>query len=78
MSRFSGVIAMAGICLVPLLVSAQPRGFNYDESKVPSFELPRSLLTNGGELVDSARQWQCANRFGPILRNKTMVPEWTS
>jgi len=62
MSRFSGVIAMAGICLVPLLVSAQPRGFNYDESKVPSFELPRSLLTNGGELVDSARQWQRVRR----------------
>lgn len=38
--------------------SGQPEGFNYDESKVPSYELPDTLRLASGELVRDARQWE--------------------
>jgi hypothetical protein len=41
---------------------AQPQGFNYDESKVPTFTLPDPLvLTNGDKVVD-AKTWQETRR----------------
>lgn len=36
---------------------AQPSGFNYDESKVPRFELPDPLIANDGSRVATASQW---------------------
>lgn len=43
-------------------VKAQPSGFNYDESKVPSFSLPELLKTTAGEVVSSAEQWEKVRR----------------
>ncbi|HAT60079.1 MAG TPA: acetylxylan esterase, partial [Opitutae bacterium] len=42
--------------------NAQPAGFNYDESKVPEFELPDPLVSNTGYPVTSASQWQNSRR----------------
>jgi len=42
--------------------NAQPEGFNYDESKVPEFELPDPLVSNTGYPVTSASQWQNSRR----------------
>ena len=42
--------------------SAQPKGFNYDESRVPEFELPDPLVANNGYPVTSASQWQNSRR----------------
>ncbi len=38
-------------------VSAQPKGFNYDESKVPEFSLPDPLVDASGNAVDTAKAW---------------------
>ncbi len=37
---------------------AQPAGYNYDESKVPSFTLPDPLVAKDGSKVTSAKRWQ--------------------
>ena len=53
-------------CFVLLICSsrvvAQPAGYNYDESKVPSFELPDPLLGGDGEPVTTAEQWRQKRR----------------
>ncbi|MCA9177973.1 MAG: acetylxylan esterase, partial [Planctomycetales bacterium] len=36
---------------------AQPKGFNYDEAKVPKFDLPDPLQANDGSRVAKADQW---------------------
>lgn len=41
---------------------AQPKGFNYDESKVPDFELPDPLVMQDGTPVTTAEQWQTKRR----------------
>ncbi len=46
---------------VVLLVSptfAQPAGYNYDESKVPTFALPDPLVLANGDKVTDAKTWQ--------------------
>ena len=47
--------------LVTLLVAgrtyAQPKGYNYDEAKVPSYTLPDPLRFNNGEIVEEADDW---------------------
>lgn len=40
------------------IAEAQPRGFNYDESKVPQFELPSLLQFKDGRKVESKKDWQ--------------------
>lgn len=39
-------------------VQAQPRGFNYDEAKVPKYELPDPLTMENGEKVKDAATWR--------------------
>ncbi|MCA9147495.1 MAG: hypothetical protein KDB05_32190, partial [Planctomycetales bacterium] len=39
-------------------VFAQPQGFNYDESKVPTFTLPDPLVLTNGDIVVDAKTWQ--------------------
>lgn len=36
----------------------QPEGFNYDEAKVPAYELPEILRLADGGAVDKAAQWE--------------------
>ena len=38
-------------------VMAQEIAINYDENKIPAYELPDLLLMNNGEKVKNARQW---------------------
>ena len=42
--------------------TAQTAGFNYDEGKVPKFELPAVLTTNAGTTVTTAEQWTSERR----------------
>ncbi len=41
---------------------AQPRGFNYDESKVPEYTLPDPLVMQDGTKVTTAEQWRTKRR----------------
>ena len=41
---------------------AQPEGFNYDESKVPSYTLPDPLVALDGSAVDSTDSWRRRRR----------------
>ena len=45
-----------GLIFVPFLF-AQPKGYNYDEAKVPRYELPDSLTMQDGAPVKSAKDW---------------------
>ena len=37
--------------------NAQPKGFNYDESKVPEFKLPDPLVARDGSQITTQQQW---------------------
>jgi len=39
-------------------VQAQPRGFNYDEAKVPKYKLPDPLTLESGETVKDSATWR--------------------
>jgi len=41
---------------------AQPSGFNYDEDKVPDYQLPELLTSSNGTEITSAEQWQQLRR----------------
>ncbi len=41
---------------------AQPAGYNYDEAKVPKFELPNPLITEDGSKVADAKTWRDLRR----------------
>ena len=49
------------------VAAAPPKGFNYDESKVPAYTLPDPLVTAGGRKVTDAKTWRDKRR-GEILR----------
>lgn len=42
--------------------AAQPKGFNYDEARVPKFELPDPLVMNDGSAVKTAEGWSHKRR----------------
>jgi (4-O-methyl)-D-glucuronate---lignin esterase len=50
------VFAVLVLAISPLF--AQPKGYNYDESKVPTFTLPDPLLLSNGQRVVDAKTWQ--------------------
>ena len=41
---------------------AQPAEVNYDESRVPTYELPDPLLSAGGQRVTDASTWRTTRR----------------
>jgi hypothetical protein len=41
---------------------AQPKGFNYDEAKVPQYTLPDPLVLENGEKVADAETWKAKRR----------------
>lgn len=47
----------AAILFFSHALEAQKRNTNYDESKVPAYELPDPLLSESGKTVKNARQW---------------------
>ena len=46
------------LLLISALAWAQPRGANYDESKVPPYTLPDPLVMAGGSKVQNAGEWR--------------------
>ena len=44
------------------VIDAQPAGFNYDESKVPKYELPELLVSSKGQKITTAEQWTTLRR----------------
>lgn len=57
-------LALSFIVLVVSSVPAfaQPVGYNYDEAKVPKFDLPDPLKSNDGTRVTTAREWRAKRR----------------
>ena len=58
---------LSGIIFYFLLVGtttlmAQQDGFNYDESKVPSYSLPDPFVTQSGEPVTTSQSWEFVRR----------------
>ena len=51
----AGSVVIVILATSPLL--AQPSGFNYDESKVPVFDLPDPLIMDDGSRVESPLRW---------------------
>ncbi len=51
------IMAMATLLLVTGVALAQPAGANYDESKVPPYTLPDSLVMANGKPVVTASDW---------------------
>src|SRR5258706_8436235 len=43
-------------------LAAEPRGVNYDESKMPPFTLPDPLVFANGKKVSSVKAWQNSRR----------------
>ena len=62
MSNRRTIITAITLIFATSQASAQPKGFNYDESRVPEFELPDPLVANNGYPVTSASQWQNSRR----------------
>lgn len=56
------IIASVAILLLSRSLSAQKRDANYEESKVPAYELPDPLVFDGGRPVKNARQWSRKRR----------------
>jgi hypothetical protein len=48
--------------LDPMLVEAQLKGYNYEEAKVPKFNLPDPLVCLDGTIVKDAETWQKKRR----------------
>jgi len=51
------VLAFAALFASMKTSSAQPAGFNYDESKVQPYTLPDPLVLENGKPVTTVRQW---------------------
>lgn len=57
----------AAVCIMSIpSLSAQPAGFNYDESKVPDYTLPDPLISLDGSKVKSPADW--TERRAEIMR----------
>jgi hypothetical protein len=52
---------LALLCLCAPL-AAQPSSYNYDEAKVPKFDLPDPLVTEDGKKVHDAKTWRDVRR----------------
>ena len=64
LSSWAAGAALAS-CLLTILVTtadAQPAGFNYDESKVPTYQLPDPLVLADGQPVRDAETWRTRRR----------------
>jgi len=53
---------LLSILTVTTFLQAQPKGYNYDESKVPCFDLPDPLITESGQAVKSRKDWEALRR----------------
>ncbi|MDE0822181.1 MAG: hypothetical protein OSA95_13740, partial [Opitutales bacterium] len=46
------------LVLPSIILNAQPKGYNYDESRVPEYTLPAPLITQDGKKVKDAKTWE--------------------
>ncbi len=63
--RLTATSCLAALLLAALATStsrAAPEEFNYDESKVPSYELPEVLVTGDGLRISDAVMWRRVRR----------------
>ena len=60
--RITAVLTVAALFASMKNSSAQPAGFNYDESKVKPYSLPDPLLLDNGRRVTTSRQWENQRR----------------
>jgi hypothetical protein len=60
--RSSNAFAALAVTIAALSATAQPAGYNYDESKVPAYTLPDPLVANDGSPVKTAAQWSGKRR----------------
>ena len=49
-------------CMGSSLLQSQPKGYNYDESKVPCFDLPKVLVTEAGQKINTVKDWESIRR----------------
>lgn len=63
----TGVVVAIVWTVFPAPAEAQPKGFNYDESKVPEYTLPDPLVMLDGQEVANAEMWR-EKRRPEILR----------
>jgi hypothetical protein len=61
MARSLALLLFIG-CFCPAFALAQPKNFNYDEDKVPLFDLPDPLVLQDGQKVTDAKTWQTRRR----------------
>ena len=62
MQKLIAPVAALSLLLIASVGLAQPQGYNYDEDKVPKFELPDPLVLNSGKKVKNAQVWQNERR----------------
>ena len=60
--------------LVASSALAQPKGFNYDESKVPDFTLPDPLTLENGDRVTDADTWKNKRRAEILCQEPVPIP----
>ena len=61
--RFPAIISAAtGLVLSTVSLYAPPKGFNYDEAKVPQYTLPDPLIFSDGSKVKTAADWKNRRR----------------
>jgi len=59
--KFALIVSLLFLVAAPS-VQAQPKGFNYDEAKVPKYTLPDPLVMLDGTKVTTAEQWRTKRR----------------
>ncbi|MGB0578715.1 MAG: acetylxylan esterase [Limisphaerales bacterium] len=65
--QFSRFAVALGVVFVTFNACAQPKGFNYDEAKVPNYTLPDPLKFSDGTPVKTAKDWS-GRRRAEILK----------
>ena len=65
-SRYAALLIMTAWSVSGTIAPAQPAGTNTDESKVPDYSLPDPLVSECGERIEDASEWENQRR-GEIL-----------
>ena len=60
--QFARFAVATGLLIVSAHAFAQPKGFNYDEAKVPNYTLPDPLKFSDGTPVKTAKDWSNRRR----------------
>lgn len=55
-------VLLISSCLLMNDAAAQPKGYNYDEARVPDYSLPDPLKSSSGQAISSAREWMNKRR----------------